>query len=131
MAEKVSVDRLDSIVMGELDQYAGALVKDIEAAQKAGAKAAIRELKQTSPKRTGEYAAGWKSKTERTRTGTTTTIYNGDKPGLAHLLEFGHPIIKGGRTVGRAEAIPHIKKAEKTAIDVYEKTLKERAENGS
>lgn len=108
--------------------YVGALPAQIEAAQKKAAKAVVKQLKATSPQATGKYAKGWKSSTSTTRTGAVTTIYNGQKPGLTHLLEYGHPIISGGRTVGQAKAFPHIADAEEAAITAYEAALKEELE---
>lgn len=127
---KVSPDNLDEAIMAELDQFAGMLPDEIATAQKAAAKAAVKELKTTSPGK-GRYGKGWKTKTTKTRTGSETVIYNGDVPGLAHLLEFGHPIVSGGRTVGQAKAFPHIEPTEKNVVDVYEKELTKVLENGT
>ena len=127
---KVTADNLDAAVMAELDEYAGMLKEDIAAAQKAAAKKAIKELKQSSPGK-GKYGKGWKSKTTMTRTGAETVIYQGDLPGLAHLLEYGHPIVSGGRTVGQARAFPHVDPAEENAVKDYEKELTGAIENGT
>lgn len=127
---KVSPDNLDEAIKAELDQFAGMLPDEIATAQKAAAKAAVKELKTTSPGK-GRYGKGWKTKTTKTRTGAETVIYNGDVPGLAHLLEFGHPIVSGGRTVGQAKAFPHIEPTEKNVVDVYEKELTKVLENGT
>lgn len=117
---KTTVDNLDKAVMAELDQFAGMLPGEIEAAQKTTAKAVVKKLKNDSPKRgKNKYAKGWKSKTERTRTGSKTTIYQGAQPGLPHLLEYGHPKVNGGRT----REIVHIKPAETEAIRLYEQEL--------
>lgn len=120
---------LDELVMDELDDFVGALPEHFVAAQKAAAKAAVKELQNTSPKKTGKYAKGWKSKTTKTRLGGETTIYNAEKPGLAHLLEFGHPLIAGGRSAGDVKAIPHINAAAKTANAKYEEELTKLIEN--
>lgn len=119
-----TVDSLDKIVMRELDQYAGLLPETIMEAQKAAAKAGVKKLKKTSPSRTGEYAKAWKTKTVKTRTGSTTTIYNGEKPGLVHLLEFGHAKVNGGRT----RAFEHVEPEETEVVKLYEEELKRRLE---
>ena len=117
---KTTVNNLDKAVMAELDQFAGMLPGEIEAAQKKVAKTTVKKLKNDSPKRGKQkYAKGWKSKTTKTRTGATTTIYQGAQPGLAHLLEYGHPKVNGGRVRG----IPHIQPAEQEAIRLYEQEL--------
>ena len=127
---KVTADNLDAAVMAELDEYAGMLKEDIVKAQKAAAKNAIKELKRTSPGK-GKYGKGWKSQTTLTRTGAETVIYQGSQPGLAHLLEYGHPIVSGGRTVGQARAFPHVDPAEENAVKDYEKELTGAIENGT
>lgn len=127
---KTTADNLDKAVMAELDEYAGMLKEDIATAQKTAAKKAIKELKRNSPGK-GKYGKGWKSKTSMTRTGATTVIYQGDKPGLAHLLEYGHPIVSGGRTVGQARAFPHVDPAEEDAAANYEQELARTIENGT
>lgn len=127
---KTTADNLDKAVMAELDEYAGMLKEEIVTAQKAAAKKTIRELKQTSPGK-GKYGKGWKSKTTTTRTGAETVIYQGDLPGLAHLLEYGHPIVSGGRTVGQARAFPHVVPAAETAANNFEKELTRTIENGT
>jgi len=127
---KVTPDNLDKAVMAELDAFAGMLPEEIEKAQKTAAKRAVKTLKNTSPGE-GRYGKGWKTKTTKTRTGAETVIYNGDLPGLAHLLEFGHPIISGGRTVGQAKAFPHIEPTERDVVGAYEKELTKVLENGT
>lgn len=114
-----------------LDQYAGVLPEIIAEAQKAAGKRAVKDLKSDSPRKSGEYAKGWKTKTETSRTGASTTIYNGDKPELTHLLEFGHASISGGRTLGQVKAYPHIADAEKKAAAYFESELQRRLENGT
>lgn len=131
MVKGISVDELAEAVQAELDAYVGLAPEAFEAAGKAAGKKAVKRLKSDSPSKTGEYAKNWKVKTVKTRTGASTTIYQGKKPGLAHLLEYGHPIVHGGRTVGQAKAFPHIAAAQETAIKAYEDELKERMENGT
>lgn len=72
----------------------------------------VEELKKISPKKSGIYASGWTF--EKTETGAR--IYNEERGPLTHLLEFGHQIIKKGKSVGRAKKYPHIKPAEKKAV---------------
>lgn len=126
-------DDLAAAINLELDAFAGMLPGEIEAAQKVVSKVVVKTLKATSPTRSTKqtYARGWKTKTTRTRTGANTVIYQGAQPGLAHLLEFGHPIVSGGRTVGQAKAFPHIEAAETEAVNLYEQELTRRLENGT
>lgn len=130
MGDKIRVDELAEAMMAELEEYVGLAPEAFEAAGKAAGKKAVKQLKNTSPGK-GDYHKNWKVKTTKTRTGASTTIYQGKKPGLPHLLEYGHPIVRGGRTVGQAKAFPHIAAAQETAIKAYENELKERMENGT
>lgn len=127
---KTTADNLDKAIRDELDAFAGMLPEEIAKAQKSAAKSAIKELKVKSPGK-GKYGKGWKSKTTQTRTGAETVIYNGDLPGLAHLLEYGHPIVSGGRTVGQARAFPHIDPTTENVVKAYEAALTKELENGA
>lgn len=131
MGKGISVDDLSDAVQDAVDDFVGMLPDDFEAAQKAAAKKAQKLLKNSSPKQSGDYAKNWKIKTTKTRTGASTQIYQGKKPGLTHLLEFGHPIVSGGRTVGQAKAFPHIADAQEAAAKAYEEELRKRLENGT
>lgn len=64
-----------------------------------------KELKEVSPKRTGDYAKGWRMKRESKH---KIIVKNSKKPYLTHLLEHGH----AKRNGGRVRAIPHIKPTE-------------------
>ena len=77
------------------------------------AKEAKNKVKASSPRRTGKYKSGWKTQTDKTGRSTVVTVYNGNKPGLPHLLEFGHAL-RGG---GRSAAYEHIAPAEEWAAE--------------
>ena len=122
---KANPNNLDKVVMAELDAFANALPGDILESQKTAAKAAVKELKAGAPRQTGEYAKSWKTKTTKKRTGAETVIYS-TKPGLPHLLEYGHQVVVNGQNVGHARAYPHIKEAEETANRLFETELERR-----
>ncbi|WP_438844741.1 MULTISPECIES: HK97 gp10 family phage protein [unclassified Enterococcus] len=85
------------------------------------AKETLQELKQTSPKRSGKYAKNWRKKKQSV---TQQIIYQNDPTyRLTHLLENGHALKRGGRSIGNVSAIPHIEKAEEKAIISLEKEL--------
>lgn len=126
---KVAPDGLAKAVGDELDAFAGLCQEAIVNAQKTAAKTARNEIKKRAPGK--NYPKEWKVKTETSRTGATTFVYQGTRPGLPHLLEFGHPIIRGGRTVGQAKAFPHIKPAEEAAMQKYEEEIRKEIENGT
>ena len=123
---------LDKLVMEELDSFYGACIEDIQEASNDAAKWAVKELKATSPKSkgrrlSGEYAASWKVKREKLRTGGHTIVYNDGYYMLSHLLEYGHAKVNGGRTTGRV----FIKPVEEKANKMFEDTLKRRIESGT
>lgn len=71
-----------------------------------------------TPIKSGEYASGWTSTQETSAVGKVTVrVYNEKKPQLTHLLEFGHAIKRGGRTIGNVRGIKHIKTRSEFAED--------------
>lgn len=72
-------------------------------------KEAVQKLKATSPKRSGKYAKEWKYKRQvKGANGFEAKVYNAKRGNLTHLIEYGHPIVRGGKVVGQAKAEPHI-----------------------
>lgn len=80
------------------------------------AKSTVKDLKNTSPKRTGDYAKTWAIKKQNMFNGDVYLIVHNTKHyQLTHLLENGHVIKNGRGTYGRVRAIKHIKPAEDRA----------------
>ncbi len=99
MAVKINSQRLADVINGYLEEYGASVREAIETSSKQVAKDVVKELKQGGGfGGTGEFNKGWTSKTEQTRFGAETVVYNKTAPGLAHLLEFGHAKMNGGRT---------------------------------
>lgn len=123
MAKKIPVDRLAAEIEKILTEYGDEVQENVDEATqrvaKAGAKA-VRANANSTFDGTGKYAKGWKSKFETGRLSSQGIIYNGDLPGLPHLLEHGHANRNGGRTPGR----PHIGPVEKQIIEDFEKAVK-------
>lgn len=83
---------------------------------KKAAQDTAKDLRSTSPKRTGRYAAAWAVKSEPLGGGAIGyTVYN-KRGSLTHLLENGHVIRNKKGDYGRAPAHPHIKPAEDRAV---------------
>lgn len=79
------------------------------------AKDVVAELKQTSPRNSGDYAKGWKSRVEyESPEDIRVRVYNSKKPQLTHLLENGHAKQNGGRVNGTPHIGPAEQKAEKS-----------------
>lgn len=83
---------------------------------KKAAQDTAKDLRSTSPRRTGRYAAAWAVKSEPLGGGAVAyTVYN-KRGSLTHLLENGHVIRNKKGDYGRAPAYPHIKPAEDRAV---------------
>lgn len=116
---------IGSQIAQALREYTNDVVEEIDRQAIKIANKAVKELKQTSPRRTHggrHYADGW----GRTKTEDGQVIYNKTKPGLTHLLEHGHALRSGGRT----RAFPHILPAEEKAVKDYEKAVEKAIEEG-
>ena len=95
---------VDEIVSGEIETVGKEMAK---------------ELKSVSPKRTGDYAKGWRMKRESKH---KIIVQNSKKPYLTHLLEHGH----ASRNGGRVGAKPHIKKTEEKYGNIMHENIKRR-----
>lgn len=118
---------LNVIIKGQLEDFAAEveeeLAEDIDEAARIGVDA-IRNL---SPYHRGSgrghYRTGWTYDLKRDGLGyVRAVIYNRNKPTLAHLLEYGHNIVrggklgKGGEVYGFVDAREHIKTGKQAAF---------------
>lgn len=112
-----------------LEQILGELADEVdEASDRAVRKSAQkgrREAEAGSPRRTGEYAAGWSYRVGKDGGERYAEIGNSDKPGLVHLLEKGHARVGGGR-VAPSPPGGHVAPAADAAFDeLWEQVVKE------
>lgn len=121
MNQKIKIDELGKAIQDIIDDYSEQAKEVVEETLPKVGKKAVNELKKRSPKKTGRYAKGWKSKVEKDRLTSKVIVYNKDRYQLTHLLEKGHANRDGGRTNG----IPHIKPTEDDAVDNAIKMIKE------
>ena len=91
-----------------VDQYDVKLKRATNNAMDVVAKEAVRRLKSTSPKKSGEYARGWGLTRERGTGGINTVTVKNRVYQLTHLLENGHIVRNKKGTYGRAPGIKHI-----------------------
>ena len=125
---------LDKINLGDeiqaiLTAYSRVLQDDMNELAKKYGKETVKKLRANSPKRTGEYAKGWTTRTStntkrdfgRGFKTTVVTVYNKKKGPLTHLLEKGHT----NRNGGYVAPIPHI---QPVAKEIEDKFLKEAIE---
>lgn len=125
----VSVERMADEIAKMLTEYEAAIVKNVDASGKAVADKGAKQLRQTSPKRTGKYAKSWGVTREDSSFGENAKyiIHNKKHYRVAHLLEHGHVTANGKRT----KAIPHIKPVEEQVIREYEKKVREAIEDAA
>lgn len=118
----VKIGGLSDAIMKELEEYANVTTENVKEGTKKVAQKAVKELKENSPKNTGDYAKSWKSKvTSETSHSITSIIYaGGGQYRLTHLLEKGHAK-RGG---GRVEGTSHIAPVEKMCRDQLMEEIK-------
>lgn len=104
-----------------LDQYGEKVDRVVEDAVDKTAKDTARELRNTSPKRYGDYARSWTSKKDGKK---GRIVHNRDHYQLTHLLENGHVIRNGVGTYGRTRPIKHIEPAEQKGIEEFEDRIR-------
>lgn len=112
---KTSIDNLANEITSALKEFTTEVEVGMEKAKEDNAKLGAKTLKVTSPKKTGDYAKGWRAK----RFGTAWAVHNATDYQLTHLLEKGYAKVGGGRVSGK----PHIGPVEEQVIVGYEKQL--------
>jgi hypothetical protein len=124
----INVDQLAAEIAKGLAEFSQDVVEKVNISSEQVGKAAVKRLKQTSPKRYGNYAKSWTMKTEPEIGQPHTRIIHVKAPHyrLAHLLEYGHAKVGGGRVEGR----PHIRPAEEEVIREFTREVEEAIERG-
>jgi hypothetical protein len=125
MATGINLDKAMSDILSkfstDVSKAAGEAIAEV-------AKESAKKLKQTSPRKTGKYAAGWTYKVEKGTVTNSATVYGKKNTyPLAHLLENGHAKRGGGHTA----PIVHIKPVEEWAIAEVEKRIIEKVEGNA
>lgn len=109
-----------------LNEYSTDIQENIvEVAQKVAKKGA-EQLKSTSPKRTGAYRKGWRTKTTIRKGEVESVIYNTTNWQLTHLLEKSHLLRNGKRSTPKV----HIAPVEQQCIKEYEREVEKVIKNG-
>ena len=104
---------LTSQISDIFDEYDRTMKRKVNNSVDVVGKEAVNQLKANSPKKSGDYARGWKLKRERGRNGINdVVIHNATDWHLTHLLEDGHVVRNKKGTYGRAPAHKHIKPVE-------------------
>lgn len=106
-----------------LDEYVDEVRDVSDACSSSASKKTAKRLKDTSARKTGEYAKGWRS----TKTGDMAyTTHNATMPGLTHLLERGHAIVNKKGNYGRVAGDHKIEEAEQWGIDEFESEIRRK-----
>ena len=109
-----------------LNDYSDDIQEGItEEAQKIAKEGASR-LKNTSPKRTGNYSKGWRVKTTKGKGFVECIIHNSTNYQLTHLLEKPHALRNGGMSTPKV----HIAPVEQNCVKEYEKNVEKIIRNG-
>lgn len=93
---------------------------------------AVKELKSVNKfasdgHPTGEYSKSWdKVEQQTSRLAKSVIVYNEEHYRLTHLLENGHALKRGGRTIGSVKAYPHIYPVEQKVVQDFEREVIER-----
>ena len=118
--DRCTVSRMADVIMEGMEEYARLAAEDMKkAVRKAGAEAK-KDIQAGAPVKTGAYAKSWAAKTTKeTANEMEIVVYSRNRYQLAHLLEFGHALRKGGRT----RAFPHIAPAEERAAQTLEREV--------
>ena len=110
MPKSIEVDLLEKEVMKYLTEYKEDILEVVENVSNRVGKEATSELKEESPKLTGDYAKGWRLKKDKVgKNRYIVKIHNKTNYQLTHLLEFGHHKRDGTDWV---DAQPHIRDVE-------------------
>lgn len=115
---------IEAQIRADLNEYAADVQEAVEVAQQKAARWTAKLLRNTSPRRTGDYAGGWTTKHERSGMVSTSTVYNRTRPHLTHLLENGHVSRNKFGTYGRVPAHPHIADAEAQGAAYFEELVR-------
>lgn len=130
---KCKIDDLDKVIGDILEEYADDFTEKTKQAVKKVAKISKEEAQSKSPvgkytKHKGRYKKGWTVKEEMAnRMRASAIVHNRTDYQLAHLLEKGHVLKRGGRTLGRIPAQVHIAPAEEHAIKNMEEAIEKIA----
>lgn len=120
--KSVTADKLSLELDAILTDYSDDVWEEVQKISKEVADEAAKKLKSSSPKQSGQYASGWKVKTQKGPRRISCVVYNAKKPQLTHLLEWGHVNAATGR---RVAAESHIEPVEEWANQEFEKRVKE------
>ena len=138
MARTVKINDLGEAVSKILKEYGDNVTEGTKKAVLEVATIAKQETQAASPFKPGKpsyhgkhYRSGWVVREEVfDRFRSDAIVHNRTRYQLAHLLEKGHALRHGGRTIGSVGARVHIAPAEQNAIKNLEEAIEKIAQQG-
>lgn len=126
----IEANDFSKVINDILTQYGDEAQKIVTEVVEDTAKKANAELRKTSTgefkNRTGAYRRSWTRQITKTNISVKATVYNRDHYRLTHLLEFGHVLKRGGRTIGVVKAFPHIEGVNNMCANLVETEIKKK-----
>jgi len=124
----INIDQLAAEIAKGLAEYSQDVVEKVNISSEKIGKEAVKQLRQTSPKKTGKYAKSWTMSTEKAIGQPDLRIIHAKAPHyrLTHLLEHGHAKRGGGRVEGK----PHIRPAEEMVIQEFVSEVEKAIRDG-
>lgn len=117
----IKIDDLADEIMNELMNYSQEVTDGLKQDIKDAANLCRDEIKKNAPRNQGNYAKSWKAKKVFENDEDIRIVVHSPKHyRLAHLLEYGHAKVGGGRVEGK----PHIAPAEAAAERLLDKSVK-------
>lgn len=115
---------LAATIAAELESYRQSVTDGLKEEIKKVSDECAKEVRMRAKQNfagSGAYAKGWKARiVYENAENIRIVIYNPKHYQIAHLLEYGHAKVNGGRVEGR----PHIRPAEQNAEKTLEKRVK-------
>lgn len=119
-------DQLADTIKKELDDLEENTIDKVKRSVQEAADMAVKDLKATSPKKTGKYAKSWTQKKVKETSSEKEIVVHARRYQLTHLLENGHAKRGGGRVAARA----HIKPVEEKVSEKLENDIKRKIQSG-
>ena len=127
MSRTVDVDDIADAIVEEFQNYTDEVSEGVEKEVRSKSRDTKNEIKDRSPKDSGDYADDWYMRKTSRGGEIGYTIYNKDHYQLTHLLENGHAIANG---TDRVPAYPHISISYKNNVQEMMKNIEKIIENG-
>lgn len=120
MSQEIQISEMERVIMDALEQYADKAADVIGETLPLVGQETAQDLRATSPKLTGNYAASWTYGMQTSRGSkkkNKLVVYNKKHYRIVHLLEKGHAKKNGGRVEAKVHVKPAQDRAEQKAIE--------------